>query len=73
MVVLSQRRHAPAWTVGMVLGPVIGAAVAVVITWGYAAIYAENQRRHQPGPPGGGVPAARDAPITHRGRTPRAG
>ncbi|GGI90705.1 hypothetical protein GCM10011581_29710 [Saccharopolyspora subtropica] len=57
----------------MVLGPVIGAAVAVVITWGYAAIYAENQRRHQPGPPGGGVPAARDAPITHRGRTPRAG
>ncbi|WP_210435241.1 sensor histidine kinase [Saccharopolyspora sp. ASAGF58] len=45
LVVTAQRWHAGAWSVGMVLGPVIGAGVAVVITWGYAAIYAESQRR----------------------------
>ncbi|MEV0087661.1 sensor histidine kinase [Saccharopolyspora sp. NPDC050642] len=45
LVVSAQGWHAGTWSVGMVLGPVVGAGVAVVITWGYSAIYAESQRR----------------------------
>ncbi|RKT88047.1 Signal transduction histidine kinase [Saccharopolyspora antimicrobica] len=45
LVVTAQGWRTGAWSVGMVLGPIIGAGVAVIITWGYAAIYAENQRR----------------------------
>ncbi|MER7013650.1 sensor histidine kinase [Saccharopolyspora sp. NPDC000359] len=45
VVVTAQGWRTGTWSIGMVLGPTIGAGVAVVITWGYAAIYAETQRR----------------------------
>ncbi|MER5389015.1 sensor histidine kinase [Saccharopolyspora sp. NPDC002686] len=45
LVVAAQGWRSGTWSLGMVLGPIIGSGVAVIITWGYAAIYAESQRR----------------------------
>ncbi|WP_222850281.1 sensor histidine kinase [Allosaccharopolyspora coralli] len=45
LVVLAQIAHAQGWSVGMVLGPALGAVFAIVMAWGYAAIAAESEQR----------------------------
>lgn len=37
--------HQPTFTVAMVIGPLLGAAVAVATVWGYASLSAESERR----------------------------
>lgn len=47
LVITAQIAHAGTWTTGMVLGPVLGALFAVIITSAYTALYAENEQRRR--------------------------
>ncbi|MBB6173842.1 signal transduction histidine kinase [Nocardiopsis mwathae] len=46
-VITAQALHARDISVGMVLGPTLGAVFAVVIALGYAALYAESEQRRR--------------------------
>ncbi|WP_250404580.1 sensor histidine kinase [Streptomyces cellostaticus] len=39
--------HQHAFSVAMVIGPALGAAVAVAVVWGYQALYRESERRRR--------------------------
>lgn len=46
-VIVGYSAHAGATSVGMTLGPILGAVFAVVIAWGYTGIHAESEQRRE--------------------------